>query len=1040
MAWYQPLSTPPIAGAYFNAPIRNESDREFEFEESRREPRRSGRDSDGATADADGTKSLLQDPLSRRMMSLISPMVSMSSSAVEVPHQLSNSGNGSGSLPFIAAARSSISPYPHPSFEHRHRERDLEFCGKSFDQTNGYFDHAYFFHPRGITSDKPFASSSPQQAQPVRSQRQHEYQQFHHPSQQQNAQESETYHQQQTDQDASHDQERQNYAENTQWNQWDQNQYNVNNYYNPNPNSNRTNHPFGHSYPEEPRQQKRKRKKQTRINQNQPNIEQEQGWGQVGQIGSYHHSSSADGDVAAPGRSDKSTKSKKKKKKSKKRPLPDIRAVVSSTGDHPLEGTAKDSNGEAEAESVPAHNQDADQYDDNNFEPNPGRSKRTKRNFPKDRSVKSSSMTHPDMRPLSNENMAPTYDPIPISTMETFAETYDVKNAGGSDEALISFLQLVKTQKHVSWTMIFHDDTCSTPFAPSTKRYCTPKGPPCQKWNCTCDNQIRAMQAASPLVGAMFVFPMESGSDNLDCFLLPLCPTFDPEEGPKDIDPGFERMARWPFLPICCDSSLQQRWETFRKILLDRTVVKVTFNAQVALLPYHFHCANDMVNDENNPTGSRSHGYMDLALPQLWDLRLASWMLSPHADEVTLEMAQKKQGFSHLIPRPKCDPTDIASEQLLGLIHAKEDLEFLHVLFPLVDKILENNGLKEAFYEVESPLQSILSSMESFGIGFKAERLLKIQGSIEEKIEILISEAKGIAKDDDFMLSSPQQVSNLLFVKMGLSPPKTNKTSQSGPNNNRSASQHKSTSEESLKAMQNTIKSETGEPLRIIELILQFRALNKVLNTYIKPYPKLARNCDSLVHSRKSKKRSKKKSKSTNQSQKIHPMWMQTSVRTGRLSCRKPNLQQVPTGSVMGVCPRNAFVTSSKQSCLFACDYSQNEVRILASISGDEALIGLFTQTGTTDIYKQMASVISGKTPRDITDQERATAKQVTLAIMYGMGINSVAKKLGIDRSSAQNFFQSFYGRFRGVKRWMDSTISFARTNKYVTTITGRKR
>jgi len=169
-------------------------------------------------------------------------------------------------------------------------------------------------------------------------------------------------------------------------------------------------------------------------------------------------------------------------------------------------------------------------------------------------------------------------------------------------------------------------------------------------------------------------------------------------------------------------------------------------------------------------------------------------------------------------------------------------------------------------------------------------------------------------------------------------------------------------------------------------------------------------------------------------------MWMQTAVRTGRLSCRKPNLQQVPTGSVMGIYPRNAFTTSTKQSCLFSCDYSQNEVRILAHISGDEALIRLFTQPGKIDIYKQMSSVISNKSSDMVTDEERAVAKQVTLAIMYGMGINSVAKKLGIDKNSAQKFFQSFYGRFPGVKRWMDSTVSFARSNKYVTTIAGRKR
>ena len=109
-------------------------------------------------------------------------------------------------------------------------------------------------------------------------------------------------------------------------------------------------------------------------------------------------------------------------------------------------------------------------------------------------------------------------------------------------------------------------------------------------------------------------------------------------------------------------------------------------------------------------------------------------------------------------------------------------------------------------------------------------------------------------------------------------------------------------------------------------------------------------------------------------------------------------------------------------------------------MSSDEALIRLFTQPDTTDIYKQMSSVINGKHADDVSDQERAVAKQVTLAIMYGMGINSVAKKLGITRNAAQQFFQSFYGRFRGVKSWMDKTVASARTNKFVTTITGRKR
>ncbi len=145
-------------------------------------------------------------------------------------------------------------------------------------------------------------------------------------------------------------------------------------------------------------------------------------------------------------------------------------------------------------------------------------------------------------------------------------------------------------------------------------------------------------------------------------------------------------------------------------------------------------------------------------------------------------------------------------------------------------------------------------------------------------------------------------------------------------------------------------------------------------------------------------------------------------------------------GDVLGVSPRNAFVASSKETCLFACDYSQNEVRILAHMSGDQSLISLFAQPGTIDIYKQMSSVITGKSVASVSSKERSIAKQITLAIIYGMGINNVAKKLSISKGTAQTFFQSFYGRFRGVKVWMEKVKEFARKEKYVTTITGRRR
>lgn len=165
----------------------------------------------------------------------------------------------------------------------------------------------------------------------------------------------------------------------------------------------------------------------------------------------------------------------------------------------------------------------------------------------------------------------------------------------------------------------------------------------------------------------------------------------------------------------------------------------------------------------------------------------------------------------------------------------------------------------------------------------------------------------------------------------------------------------------------------------------------------------------------------------------------QTAVRTGRLSCRKPNLQQVPAELGNIVC-RSAFVPSSPDMCFFACDYSQNEVRILAHMSKDGALITLFQDKNEADIYKQMSSVITGKKLSEVTSKERSISKQVTLAILYGMGLAQVSKKLEVDKSRAQTFFNSFFARFRGVQRWINETKQFAKKNGYVCTISGRRR
>ena len=633
----------------------------------------------------------------------------------------------------------------------------------------------------------------------------------------------------------------------------------------------------------------------------------------------------------------------------------------------------------------------------------------------------------------SNPNRKPQFiTSIPYETLRDFVEAYDVKNAGSSSESLREFLRIIKSKKYIAWTMIFQDVLCTTPLLPSSKKYCTEKGPECVMWNCSCDNQIRAMQASAPLMGAMFVFPMDSsdGKSNhddpdLETFILPLAPTSDPEDGStKDIDSGYERMAQWPFLPIACDTNLEQRWDTLRAILTDKHLKCITFNAQVALMPFHFHSAND-IQQSDNSNSNKNFGYMDLVLPNIWDLRLASWMLAPHTNEIELELQKKIDGFRHLLPKDHFTTSVHVSKQFNGLLEAKNNLAFLYIIYPVIEKLLDDNGLKTAFEEIESPLQSVLSAMECLGVGFKPSRLLQIETSVESRIKDLISESQRLANDNAFSLSSPQQVASLLYDKMGI-----------GLSDNVS----RSTSEDTLKLIQQQARSRSNQEYRIIDILLEFRGLNKMLNTYIKPYQKLARENLSKKNNLQGMYNRRSKKGCSESTKMIYPMWIQTAVRTGRLSCRKPNMQQIPTDTIMGVCPRNAFTASSKESCLFACDYSQNEVRILAHMTGDPNLISLFIQPGNSDIYKQMSAVITGKSLDSVSKQERAIAKQVTLAIIYGMGLNSVATKLSISKSMAQNFFQSFYGRFPKVKVWMNTVKDFAKKHKYVMTITGRKR
>lgn len=633
-------------------------------------------------------------------------------------------------------------------------------------------------------------------------------------------------------------------------------------------------------------------------------------------------------------------------------------------------------------------------------------------------------------------------------------------NAGQSAEALSLFLQMVKSapSSAVAWTMIFLDRTCSTPFVSMAKKYCTEKGPRCTHWNCTCDGQVRATMASAPVLGAMFVVKKSDNDDTdagggsqlpvatsqltnpsqnmatTECFILPLGPAKDGESNPIAADPGYARMSDWPAI-FDCETSIPDRWKALRTILLDKQLTCITYNAAVGLLPYHYHRENDGV--VLGPEGQMVGGQTDLIFPRLWDLRLTSWIINPDRGDTDLEFATIYNGFSHFQNNRSATnriPPN-ASDQLLGLLKAQDFLEFLLAVYPIIDRQLDQKGLRAAYEDIEAPTTSILSAMETNGIGFVTEPLIALQRKLEARIDELAGEAKNLARDNTFLLSSPQQVANLLYDVMHINPPQLQGVSKS-------KTKSRSTSEEALKMIQSEAKQRGQQPYRIIEIILEFRSLNKILTTYARPLPLFVRDVSALASGKKKRsKRSKKQSADLKQSiQRIHPNWMQTAVRTGRLSCRKPNIQQVPTEGAFGTNIRDSFRASSSDKCLFACDYSQNEIRILAHMSNDQALIGMFRSREEIDIYKQMSAAIRGIRIEDVTDEDRKISKQVTLAILYGMGVPQVATSLSVSHQMARQHLDAFYRRFSGVKRWMDATKEGARRNSYVTTITGRRR
>jgi len=326
--------------------------------------------------------------------------------------------------------------------------------------------------------------------------------------------------------------------------------------------------------------------------------------------------------------------------------------------------------------------------------------------------------------------------------------------------------------------------------------------------------------------------------------------------------------------------------------------------------------------------------------------------------------------------------------------YAAEDADItlrLHeVLWP---KVSSEDTLKKILQEIEVPLASILSRMEQQGVLIDSQQLSQQSQQLATRIMELEKEVHEMA-GESFNLGSTKQLQHILFEKMEL--PVVKKTPKGAP----------STSEEVLQ--------ELALDYPLPALIMEYRGLTKLKNTYTDKLPKMINHRTGRVHT----------------------SYHQAVTATGRLSSTDPNLQNIPIRNEEGRRVRKAFIARDGYK-IVAADYSQIELRIMAHLSGDKGLLEAFAHG--KDIHRATASEVFNVAEGDVTDNQRRSAKAINFGLIYGMSAFGLAKQLHVSRQEAQEYMDLYFKRYPGVLDYMDRTRDFAKQHGYVETVFGRR-
>lgn len=386
----------------------------------------------------------------------------------------------------------------------------------------------------------------------------------------------------------------------------------------------------------------------------------------------------------------------------------------------------------------------------------------------------------------------------------------------------------------------------------------------------------------------------------------------------------------------------------------------------------------------------------------MFDTMIAHYLINPESKQgmdylSELYLKYKPISIETLIGKKgknQGNMADLEPEQVVD--YACEDADITWQLKELFHPEIQKEHLIDLFYGMEMPLVSVLAEMEQEGIAIDSEGLEAYSKELEKT---LIELEAGIKKEAgmDFNVDSPRQLGEVLFDHMKITAKaKKTKTGQYA------------TSEDVLTKLKHEHE--------IIPMILDYRQLRKLKNTYVDPLPTLKDGVDGRIHTH----------------------YMQTVAATGRLSSNSPNLQNIPIRSERGREIRKSFIPRGKDFKLMAADYSQIELRIIAALANDAAMIEAF-QTGQ-DIHASTASKVFNVPMEEVTRDQRSAAKAVNFGIIYGQSAFGLSQNLGISRKEAKQIIDSYFEQYGTIKAYMDDAVKKARENGYVETIMMRRR